>query len=786
MSIGRTCAGLLAFISTAVQLTLLTSCQDPAAAALELEAVSPDRCLVGESISIQLRGNFPPAVLISYQDPSRSEVDTSFTATIGGLPVEELSYVDAEQLTGMAPRGLAVGVHALSVTAPDGRQATLEQAFTVEEPVTPGARVSIEDRPGGLGAEVGDVSMLRGQQLVLHAVARRADGSFEADLAVSWTLDGAIGALAPTSGATTTLSAETLGLGHVAAEHAGYAADQTGAIEVSSCTRDPDCADLCYTSAACQAGACVMGTADLDLDGDGHVDAACPGGDDCDDAAAGCALDCTDVDADAFCVDQDCDDSAATGAACHDGCVTYFRDQDGDGFGLAATTLSACAAPAGYVDQSGDCADTPGSDSACGGLDGALCLPGGAELCDGADNDCAPVTVDGADEVGFGGSCNGLDPTACGAGTFACDGVALFCDGAVACAANASCAGQGGGVHACECDPGYSGDGLTCTPDSGCTLTCDANASCELVLGSYACICGAGYGGDGQVCTPSLGGVAIARAQDVTAQTAVDLILQEPLNLFTDDGAAPETLADWTLIQNLGDGWREDGIGPFGENRYQVSFDAGIRSRELDLIALGYTDVELDAAPPMAVREWYHGAWPEYDDLYFCRIELRRQNGQVIDSFELGTAQSAVLASNRWERAGTVFTGYGSGLRFIYIEDGGRDTEFWAGHYGTMMSGAIAVFGTIEMRLSSDGQAWGGWEPFAPERAWNLDPTRGVQKVYVEFRDASDQSFLGAAEDAVIVDCTETCDINASCVESGGSYGCVCNGGYTGDGITCS
>ena len=76
-------------------------------------------------------------------------------------------------------------------------------------------------------------------------------------------------------------------------------------------------------------------------------------------------------------VDQDCDgaidDSAIDGA-------TFYADTDGDGYGNAASTTSACSASAGWVADATDCDDTTTATN-----------PGAAEVCDdGIDNDCDP------------------------------------------------------------------------------------------------------------------------------------------------------------------------------------------------------------------------------------------------------------------------------------------------------------------------------------------------------------------------------------------------------------
>ena len=104
----------------------------------------------------------------------------------------------------------------------------------------------------------------------------------------------------------------------------------------------------------------------VDLDNDGVTD-----DEDCDDSNA-------DVfpGADELCnsVDDDCDeevDEDATDAA------TFFADFDADSFGDADATVSACAAPSGYVTDSSDCDDT-----------NTDVFPGADELCNTVDDDC--------------------------------------------------------------------------------------------------------------------------------------------------------------------------------------------------------------------------------------------------------------------------------------------------------------------------------------------------------------------------------------------------------------
>ena len=126
----------------------------------------------------------------------------------------------------------------------------------------------------------------------------------------------------------------------------------------------------------------------VDADADGYgtsatAQAACfqPSGyvgntSDCDDGSASISPAAQEI---CNSIDDDCDGAVddADGSVDLSTGSTFYRDADGDGYGTASSSITACAVSGGYASSTSDCDD---GDSAT--------HPGASETCDGDDNDC--------------------------------------------------------------------------------------------------------------------------------------------------------------------------------------------------------------------------------------------------------------------------------------------------------------------------------------------------------------------------------------------------------------
>ncbi|WP_066016769.1 VCBS domain-containing protein [Endozoicomonas atrinae] len=170
---------------------------------------------------------------------------------------------------------------------------------------------------------------------------------------------------------------------------------------------------------------------------------------------------------------------------------------------------------------------------------------------------------------------------------------------------------------------------------------------------------------------------------------------QVATNLVTNPGATSGTTG-WSIIANGGNGWATNSGNHDGDGASWItSYGWARKSQTIDLLAKGFSADYLDSQPIISVSDWY--AQSTYGgDLYNLKVQLRDGSNNVIATYDTGT----ITAVSGWSEASHSFENYGSGVRRIYIEHGGRDGENWGGHYGTRIDDTSITIGEGQIEIN--------------------------------------------------------------------------------------
>ena len=162
-------------------------------------------------------------------------------------------------------------------------------------------------------------------------------------------------------------------------------------------------------------------------------------------------------------------------------------------------------------------------------------------------------------------------------------------------------------------------------------------------------------------------------------------VLKVRKNRLTNGDAANNSLSGWTLQQNGGNGWLTS------NGMFLTSYDWNTRTQLIDLYSAGYSQASLASAPPIYVSEQFKRTW--CPDLYFMKVEVLDGQMNVLATYDTGTVQmtGACDYNALWEKVSHTFTGYGSTARYVRWSDGGKDSEWWLGHYGVVMDDAVVA-----------------------------------------------------------------------------------------------
>jgi len=153
------------------------------------------------------------------------------------------------------------------------------------------------------------------------------------------------------------------------------------------------------------------------------------------------------------------------------------------------------------------------------------------------------------------------------------------------------------------------------------------------------------------------------------------------------NGDAASGLTGWTFSSGIGTNWTTQG-STYG-SAFVASYNWSTMSQQIDLLANGYTQAELNQEPKISYMQMYKGHTVNYADQYYYKIELLTAANTVLASYNLGSQASPIITTSAWDTVAGTLDNYGAGLRYVKVSCGGNDAEFWSGHYGTIIDNSI-------------------------------------------------------------------------------------------------
>lgn len=180
-------------------------------------------------------------------------------------------------------------------------------------------------------------------------------------------------------------------------------------------------------------------------------------------------------------------------------------------------------------------------------------------------------------------------------------------------------------------------------------------------------------------------------------------------NLITNPGAETGNFNSWTKVDG-GSGWFVSGFRHSGTYSFLSSYEWGTLSQEVDLVAAGYSGGTLDAQPQINFSTWIAGydSWSGSNDPYSVTVELRDASHALVTSYATGDQ----TATGTWTEIGHTFTGYGTGVRYVYVQLRGKDSSWWSGNYGSAFDDTAVSIGvptppTVSTLSPADNSASG-------------------------------------------------------------------------------
>lgn len=161
------------------------------------------------------------------------------------------------------------------------------------------------------------------------------------------------------------------------------------------------------------------------------------------------------------------------------------------------------------------------------------------------------------------------------------------------------------------------------------------------------------------------------------------------------NGSAEDQMDHWSkrpsrMFGTNGSKWIVEnepvGCDPFpagARKCFTTSYDWCSAEQLINLGELGLTPSFMrHVRPNIHIEEWYAGRF-DCGYIYSIKVSLLNSSLEVLDAFVFETTNH----SSEWQKVEHVFCDYEGTVACILFHHKGKDTQFWAGNYGSKMTG---------------------------------------------------------------------------------------------------
>jgi len=121
---------------------------------------------------------------------------------------------------------------------------------------------------------------------------------------------------------------------------------------------------------------------------------------------------------------------------------------------------------------------------------------------------------------------------------------------------------------------------------------------------------------------------------------------------------------------------------------FATSYHKCSKHQTIDLIQEGCHAYILDELQPEILIQDWHAARFDCACRYELTVILLDGRRKPMQTFSTGNIDETQWTGRAWHKVTHKFKNYGAGLRYVRFEQVGHDLQYWAGNYGSKMTGS--------------------------------------------------------------------------------------------------